>query len=165
VSGLGHFVSDERGGHQVHDVCEAIASALTLFHHQLGERIRLRTSYPDGPAYVAGDEARLGQAFLNLLENAIQAIHGEGEIQVAVATSKTRIEVTIADTGCGMEAEQLARAFDLGFTKREGRVRLRMGLSITKRAIEEAGGTLVLESEPGRGTSALVALPAATPPE
>jgi signal transduction histidine kinase len=105
---------------------------------------------------------KLNQAFLNLLQNAVEAIDDDGEIQVSVERSESQVDVAVSDNGRGMTPEQISSAFDFNFTKKAGRVRLRLGLATTKRAVEDAGGSLTLESRPGRGTDARVVLPLAS---
>lgn len=159
VEGLGRFVSVSGEKRKSQDCREGILSALTLLGPQLGERIVVEMHLPDDPVPVHCDPARLNQAFFSLLQNAVNAIVDRGTIRVSVDVNSSQAKLEIADTGKGMSPEQLAEAFDFTFTKKEGRVRLRLGLASSRRAIEEAGGTLNLESSPGRGTKAVVVLP------
>jgi PAS domain S-box-containing protein len=162
IDGLAHFVTPEGAEHKTQDIREGLESVITVLGPQLGQRIRIVKHFPDEPAAVRCDPARLNQAFLNLLQNAVEAIDGQGEIQVAAEVCESQARVTISDNGRGMTPEQISSAFDFNFTKKAGRVRLRLGLATTKRAIEDAGGTLTLESHPGQGTEVRVVLPIAT---
>jgi PAS domain S-box-containing protein len=159
VDGLGHFVSSVEAEKKTQDIREGLESALTVLGPQLGKRIHVAKQFADEPAPVRCDPAKLNQGFLNLLQNAVDAIQGRGEIRVSVDVCESEAQVTIVDNGRGMTPEQLESAFDFSFTKREGRVRLRIGLAMSKRAVDEAGGTLSLESRPGQGTKASVVLP------
>jgi signal transduction histidine kinase/DNA-binding response OmpR family regulator len=115
---------------------------------------------PDVPQVVTGDSGRLRQVLLNLVGNAIKFTH-EGGVVVRVsrpdgdAGSAVRFEVT--DTGIGISAEARARLFqpfsqaDTSTTRRYGGTGL--GLAICKRLAEAMGGTIGLDSEPGRGTT------------
>jgi len=141
----------------------------------LGELVRAtlapyRTSAPAG-LEVAIDtqplppielDARvLQRALVNLVENAIQAMEGGGRLTVsvrrAVEGGTPWAEIVVADTGIGMDEATRARVFEPYFSTRDSGVGL--GLAITRRAIEEHGGTIGAESSPGRGTRMTVRLP------
>ena len=112
-------------------------------------------------------DARLGQVFLNLLINAAQAIEighvDANQIRLATRTDEQgRALVEIADTGVGISAENLGRIFTPFFTTKPPGSGTGLGLSISHRIVKELGGELRLSSEPGRGTTATVALPAAS---
>jgi PAS domain S-box-containing protein len=162
IDGLAHFVSLGGTEHKIQDLREGLDSVITVLGPQLGDHIRIERRFPDEPAPVRCDPARLNQAFLNLLQNAVEAIEEQGEIQVAVERSESQARVTVADNGRGMTPEQISSAFDFDFTKKAGRVRLRLGLATTKRAVEDAGGNLTLESRPGEGTEVRIVLPLAS---
>jgi PAS domain S-box-containing protein len=162
ADGLGHFVSPEGAEKRTQDIREGLESALTVLGPQIGERIQIVKRFPSENVPVLCDPARLNQAFLNILQNAVDAIDDKGEIRVCVEVCDSRAQVSIIDTGKGMTSEQLKGAFDFNFTKREGRVRLRIGLATSKRAVEEAGGSLTLESQPGHGTKVCVVIPLST---
>ncbi len=161
VDGLGRFINLDGAECKKQDLREALVSMLTLLEPQLGDRIRLETHFPENPALVFCNPARLNQALLNLLQNAVEAIEDEGEIRISLEVSESHVEVLIADTGRGMSPEQLSKAFEFSFTRKTGRVRLQLGLATSKRAVEEACGTLALDSSPGKGTRVHVVLPAA----
>jgi PAS domain S-box-containing protein len=159
--GLKHFVSTDSAQHQRHDVREGLKTVVSLIEPHLGKAAKLDYRLPDKPADVFGDPARLNQAFLNILQNAVDAVGDTGNIKATVELRDGAVEVFIADDGPGMSAEQVQNAFEFTFTKKKGRVRLRLGLAISRRAVEEAGGHLVLDSTPGNGTRVLITLPVA----
>lgn len=112
------------------------------------------------PAYLRGDELRLGQVLTNLISNAIKFTES-GEIVlncslVHRAQNVIELDFTVSDTGIGMSADQVARIFtpfcqgDASTTRRFGGTGL--GLSISKRLVEAAGGTLSLDSTLGKGS-------------
>jgi PAS domain S-box-containing protein len=164
VDSLGHFVSLDGAKQTTQDLREGLESAITVLHPQLGDRIRIIQRFPDEPAPARCYPAKLNQAFLNLLQNAVEAIDDQGEIEVLVEVDEAQAEVTIVDNGRGMTPEQISSAFDFHFTKKSGRVRLQLGLATSKRAVEEAGGALSIESTPGKGTRAQIVLPTADLP-
>jgi signal transduction histidine kinase len=124
-----------------------------------GARIRHHTDLAVGLPLVLVDEAQIKQAFLNLLVNARQAMPDGGELVVQSLRVGTQVEVTVTDTGTGMNEGKLARCFDEYWSDKKGGTGL--GLSTAKRIIEEHGGSISVVSEPGRGTSFTVRLPLA----
>lgn len=160
VNGLAKFVSLDGAERTTFDLRDGFRSVLAVIRSQAGERVHWCEHFAADPVLVHGDPARLNQAFLNLLQNATEAINDDGgEIRVSVESRGTEARVEIADTGHGMTSEELAKAFDFHFTRKNGRIRLGLGLAATRRTVEEAGGTLELESAPGKGTKACVSLP------
>ena len=113
-------------------------------------------SAPELPAVYA-DRGKLKRAILNLLVNSRQAMPGGGKIEIRVGTDRGKVVVEIADTGCGINSEDRSRVFDTFFsTKSEGSG---LGLAIVRQTIEEMGGTIRFESDPGLGTTFQINLP------
>ena len=108
-----------------------------------------------------GDAELLMQVWTNLIGNAVKYTD-EGEIRIRAEETGEAVRVTVEDTGCGMEPEVLARAFDRFYQadtsrRREGSG---LGLAIVRRIVELHGGTVTAESEPGKGSRFTVILPA-----
>jgi signal transduction histidine kinase len=120
--------------------------------------IRHHVDLPLGLPFVLLDEGVFKQAVLNLLVNARQAMPGGGELLVRVRRDGSWIELSITDTGVGMNPEQLAHCFEEYWSDKKGGTGL--GLSSARRTVEEHGGTIHVVSEPGRGTSFSIFLPA-----
>ena len=99
-------------------------------------------------------------AFLSILQNAVQAIEGNGEIRVTVREREGSIEIELSDNGKGIPAWKMPEIFDLGLTRKAGRMGLRLGLPMSKRSIEEMGGRLALESIEDQGTTVRMMFPA-----
>ena len=108
---------------------------------------------------VACYPARLNMVFMNLLQNAMDAMDGSGEIRVWLRRNEGQACISISDTGRGIPAEQLPSIFDLGFTDRQGRVGLRLGLSSSMRTVREVGGDISVHSSEGEGTTVELTLP------
>ncbi len=108
---------------------------------------------------MRGDPSKLRTAFRNLVINAIEAVPGRGSIEIAAERRGDTISVTVRDTGTGMDAATLARAYEPYFSTKD--VGTGLGLPITRKIIEEHGGTIRIESRPGKGTTVFVELPAA----
>lgn len=110
---------------------------------------------------VAGDRALTGHAIGNVLANAVEAMAGGGTLQVELECRPPRrtVELRITDTGAGMTAEQLARVFDPCYTTKPNGMGI--GMALARRIMERFGGTIVLESRPGHGTTAILSFRAA----
>lgn len=151
-------------------VHQLIEQALGIVRRPLeAKRIRLVQLLQARQDVIKGDAYQLEQALLNFFFNALEAMGPEGELRVATrnpvaegellapVTPPTRIEIVVSDTGVGIPAENLPRLFEPFFTTKRGGNGL--GLSITRRIVEEHQGQVRVESEPGCGTSFFVTLP------
>jgi signal transduction histidine kinase len=110
---------------------------------------------------VNADRALLAEAFRNIFQNAAESMSDGGRIVVeAMCLPEGFVEIVIADSGCGIEPEQLNRIFDLYFTtKPSGNG---VGLSLALRAIDLHHGTIAIDSKVGHGTTVRVRLPGQT---
>lgn len=125
--------------------------------------IRLETAIDPQLAPAQGDGNRLQQVFLNLLTNAVQAMHKGGLIAVTARneTEQDFVVVEVRDTGLGIKKENLYKIFDPFFTTKEPGQGTGLGLSITYRIVREHGGTITASSKEGEGTTFRVRLPMA----
>lgn len=104
-----------------------------------------------GPLYIAGDLFALNRVYRNLIINAFQATGPRGRIVIRTMRQDGQAVVEVADTGCGIPPERLATIFeDFATTKRRG---LGLGLAISKKIVEQLGGTIEVTSEVGLGTT------------
>ncbi len=155
------------------DLAEVLDHVLTLSRYQLKkEGIRVVRAYEHGVAWVDGNQGRLVQAFLNLIYNAVQALHdqsGQGkprEITVGLVLDSDTGEVvaTVRDNGPGIPAALLPRIFEPDFTtKRPGRG-TGLGLPIVDRIVRKHGGSVAVHSNPGEFTEFQLRFPAASGP-
>ncbi len=117
-------------------------------------------SEPELPEIVA-DAELLKTCFLNLMINAADAMPAGGSLTVSlargVADGNDALVVTVRDTGHGMSPEEIAAAFEPYFSTKD--TGLGLGLALTRKIVEDHGGKIGLESEPGRGTTARITLP------
>jgi putative PEP-CTERM system histidine kinase len=114
---------------------------------------------PEPPPKVRLSKETLNNIILNIVTNAEQALGAKGRIDIAVAERHWRWDVTIRDNGPGIEPRALARLFvPFGSTKPSG---LGVGLYQCRRILEATGGSIVVESELGQGTTVTLGLPAA----
>ena len=121
---------------------------------------------PNGLPRVDVAERALTQAVLNLFVNAGEAITaarreapGKVTLRASCTPDGQAIEVSVADTGCGMTEEVRARAFDMFFTTKTRQVGSGLGLALVQRVAREAGGSVAIDSRPGEGTVIRMAFP------
>jgi signal transduction histidine kinase len=121
--------------------------------------IELQVHAPDEIPEVACSQSDLEQLFLNLLTNAREATPRGGKVVVTVRAADDQVEISIADTGCGISEENLPRVLEPFFTtKSHGNG---LGLSICRSVLWEVDGTLSIQSAPGTGTDVRVLIPQA----
>jgi signal transduction histidine kinase len=137
--------------------------AINVISPQMRTRARLVRQYEEVPPII-GSESRLGQVFVNLMINAVQAIPAGRSDQHQVTVRLLRragfAVAEVQDTGSGISAAQLGRVFEPFFTtKEQGGTGL--GLAISRSIIEMHGGRISVESTPGQGTTFRVELPIA----
>jgi len=105
----------------------------------------------------------LFQVFANIVKNALHAVAGKGargRIRVKVEHEAGELEIRVTDNGSGIEPKDLRRVFEPFFTTKEVGQGTGLGLPISARIVERCGGAVRIESEPGRGTTVFVSVPA-----
>ncbi|MDP3937884.1 MAG: PAS domain S-box protein, partial [Deltaproteobacteria bacterium] len=147
------------------DLHPVLESTVNMAFKAIRTEARIVKDYGKTPL-VAGNEARLGQVFMNLLQNAAQALDsarpGGNEIRLSTRTDDSgRACIEISDTGQGIDEMTLPRVFDPFFTTKPVGLGTGLGLSICRNLLEALGGEISITSRPGEGTTVRVLLPAA----
>ena len=144
------------------DLHRVLDSAVRMTWNEVRHRARLCKEYHTVPT-VAGNEARLGQVFVNLLVNAAQALpEGQAdtnEIRISAGHDDQRVWVDVTDSGPGIRPEHLRLIFNPFFTTKAAGVGTGLGLAICQRIVTELGGEITVESQLGFGTRFRVSLP------
>jgi signal transduction histidine kinase len=129
------------------------------------KQLTLRCEPCDPSLTVRADPDRLRQILVNVIGNAVKFTATGGRIQVSASRWEDRVQIRVSDTGIGIPAEQLERVFEPFFQVDHGTTRrypgTGLGLAIARDFARTMGGELRLESQPGRGTTASLELPAA----
>lgn len=146
------------------DLHESLDMCLNLLFSQVKHRITLQREYGQ-VAMVHGPHGHLNQVFMNILNNAQQAIDGEGRITVSTRQEGDMASVSIRDTGPGISDDIKHRIFDPFFTTKEPGLGTGLGLSISYGIVSRLGGTIECHSEPGRGTEFIVTFPLQAQPK
>jgi signal transduction histidine kinase len=130
--------------------------------------VRLTSSLADRLPPVAGDTDRLQQVFINLVNNALDAMRSGGELRVETSFEPGEgdgaagvVHVDFSDTGTGMSEEVRAHIFDPLYTTKERGRGTGLGLVVVRQLVSEHGGRVEVESEPGLGSRFRLAFPAA----
>ena len=145
------------------NVNQLLSDAISLLKNRIkDENIVIETEYDETLPPIAGDGKQLGQVFLNMLLNSIEAMPDSGRITVATniisvsGEGKKLLKITIADTGCGISPALRRYIFDPFVTTKD--TGTGMGLAIAFTVIEQHGGLIEVESEPGEGAMFMVYL-------
>ena len=162
VSSLKDFSRVDRSRADLFDLGAGIDSALKICHNQLKHRVAVERLYGDTPQ-IECSPSQLNQVFLNLFNNAAQAIQGEGLITVTTGTEASGVYIKITDTGSGMPEDVKKRIFEPFFTTKPVGQGTGLGLSIVFRIIEEHHGRIEVDSEPGFGSTFTIHLPLRQP--
>ncbi|HKF66539.1 MAG TPA: ATP-binding protein, partial [Vicinamibacterales bacterium] len=125
----------------------------------LAERISMRIDAAPNLPLAIIDRTLFSRAVINVIENALHAMPGTGQLTIGATSQDQSIVVEITDTGVGMDADAIARIFEPYFsTKATG---TGLGLTIAKRNIELAGGTISVSSARGVGSTVTIRVPVA----
>jgi len=110
-----------------------------------------------GKITTRGDGEKLRQAFLNIVNNGLQATLPGGTVSIDIRMKENAAEIIFRDNGSGIDSSIINRVFEPFFTTKADGTGL--GLAVSRKIIEGHGGSLKIESEPGKGTTVVVSLP------
>ncbi len=140
------------------DLGECLESAVNMAWNEIKYKANVERNLTS-TARTTGYPGQLGQVFLNLLVNAAQAIEKKGAIKISTFDQDKWVVIEIADTGSGIETEDLTRIFDPFFTTKDVGQGTGLGLSIAYDIVQKHGGDIAVTSE-GEGTCFRIKLPA-----
>ncbi|MDR3640313.1 MAG: ATP-binding protein [Humidesulfovibrio sp.] len=165
VKGLLEFSRAKDFERKPTSLADVVERSVRLVSSQVPAGIEITREVPPD-LILPMDAQRMQEVFLNLLINALQAIKdGSGRIAITAArdTEHGQAVITVADTGAGIEAEDIARIFDPFFTTKEVGKGTGLGLSIVFGIVEKHQGEVAVESAPGQGARFILRLPLALP--
>jgi signal transduction histidine kinase/ligand-binding sensor domain-containing protein len=158
VKSLRNFTRLDEDDLKSADIHQGIDSTLVILRNQITDRIEVIKNYGHIPPVLCYP-GRLNQVFMNILNNAIQAIEGEGKVYIQTLIEDNTIKVTIGDNGKGMSEEVRKRIFEPFYTTKEVGEGTGLGLSISYSIIKKHKGKIEVESTPGKGTEFIIYLP------
>jgi two-component system NtrC family sensor kinase len=150
------------------DLNACVTECLALFRPEFARRkIALVTEWNQQMDKIEADAQQLQEVINNLIENALDAMPAGGTLITRISPHvkleqpdlRTWVEVEIADTGCGMEAEQMAQIFQPFFTTKKARRGTGLGLAIAVETIRAHGGHIKVDSDPGKWSRFTIVLP------
>jgi len=159
-----------------------VDNAATLAHAALPEKVRIEVQVAPDLPYLAGDPDHLAHACLQLVLNARDALQGRpeggGRLTIAAAEQTVApgdrhwpgaapgryIRISVSDTGVGMDAATLDRVYEPFFTTKPMHQAKGLGLAAVYAVVREHGGTVRIESVPGKGTTVHLLIPVSTEP-
>ena len=149
---------------QPFDLPAALDNALTLIKERAARNsIGLVVHVDPGIGEILADERKVKQVLLNLLSNAVKFTPEGGKITMSATLNGGAVEVSVADTGIGIAAEDQQAIFEefrqVGSDYARKREGTGLGLALARRLVELHGGTLTVASEPGKGSTFTFAIP------
>jgi two-component system NtrC family sensor kinase len=142
----------------LHDLLEQVISSVS--QQDSFKKVTIARSFCNDPLVIQADQSQLMQVFVNLLNNAAEAMSGGGTITIASRLLENGwVEVTVADTGCGIREEHLDKLFTPFFTTKPIGKGTGLGLSIVYGIIKMHRGQISVKSNVGQGTTFTVTLP------
>jgi two-component system cell cycle sensor histidine kinase/response regulator CckA len=163
--------------HAVIDVNVLIGEVVDMIPGTIGQHVTITTRLDPDLRHVRADASQFSQVLLNLAVNALDAMPGGGSLHFETSSTRTGaggqaadlpageyIHVTVADTGHGMSAATAVQAMEPFFTTRPQGQGTGLGLATAYGVIRQAGGELIIDSAPGRGTTIHLYLPATGQP-
>lgn len=159
VAGLRMFSRDTGDSFLPSDIHEGIDSTLTILNSKVRDKgISVQKQYGTLPL-VPCQFSKLNQVFLNLFDNAIQAVGKQGEVFIKTWHDDIWAYIQILDTGVGMDEQTQSRVFEPFFTTKEIGKGTGLGLSISYAIIQQHNGHMEVNSKVGQGTSFTISLP------
>ncbi len=165
VKGLNQFSRNNNSLDEDCDIHTIIDNCLTILHNQIKYKIEIHKKYANQRLTIKGNTGRLHQAFLNIINNAIQAIPEKGNIQIRTSLLHSQTLIEIEDDGVGIKQEDLPLVTDPFFTTKPPGKGTGLGLSITQTIVEEHKGQMRFESEINKGTKLVLVFPLFVPPD
>jgi PAS domain S-box-containing protein len=148
------------------EITPIIEETLSFVEYQIkSKHIRIVRQYAPDLPNVTVDSNQIKQVFVNLLLNSFEAMQNGGTITITTEATrdekdKRYLQVSIADTGCGIPENKLEKVFDPFYTTKDTPGNAGLGLSVTKGIIDKHHGKIRIESEADKGTRVIIGLPA-----
>jgi signal transduction histidine kinase len=131
------------------DVIKGLENTLTILHHKLKRGVTVRREYEKVPLLVNSFGSELNQIWTNIIDNAIDAMGGRGELRVRTYRDDTCVVVEIGDNGPGISPEVKAHIFEPFFTTKGVGEGTGLGLDTVQRIVKKHRGTIQVTSKPG----------------
>jgi len=131
------------------DIVKSLETTLTILNHKLKRGVEVERDYQPVPLLVDSFGSELNQVWTNIIDNAIDAMHGKGKLRVRTYEDDTCVVVEIADSGPGIPADVQARIFEPFFTTKGVGEGTGLGLDTVQRIVKKHRGSIQVNSKPG----------------
>lgn len=131
------------------DIVKGLETTLTILNHKLKKGVAVKRDYERVPLMVDSFGSELNQVWTNIIDNAIDAMGGQGELRVRTYRDDNCVVVEIADNGPGIPAEVVPHIFEPFFTTKGVGQGTGLGLDTVQRIVKKHGGTIQVKSKPG----------------
>jgi two-component system, NtrC family, sensor kinase len=158
VEKLQTYTRLDEGESRLVDVADAVGTVLAIVQHRMRDRVRVSTTFGD-PRTIQCDPSLIDQCVMNLVTNAIDAIEGEGSIDISAGREGDCYVIRVVDSGRGIDEAIQKRIFDPFFTTKPRGKGTGLGLSIARSIVSKHEGTLELSSSAAGGTQAQITVP------
>ncbi|NNM53129.1 MAG: hypothetical protein HKM05_00210 [Spirochaetales bacterium] len=132
-----------------------LETVLTLFRGKMKDRVSIERHYEPGVS-IQASRSKLNQVWINLVSNALSAMNGEGQLELAIFQKGDFVTVEVTDSGTGIPEELQGRIFEPFFTTKGPSGGMGLGLDICQQIVASQRGTISFESRPGRTTFRVV---------
>lgn len=140
------------------DIREGLDSTLNILSGKLKNGVNVHKNYSEIPK-LACFAGQLNQVFMNIIDNSVHAVKGNGDVFISTSCENNNIIVSIADNGSGIDADALPKIFDPFFTTKPVGEGTGMGLAISYKIIKKHCGNIEVTSQKGKGTEFLITIP------
>jgi two-component system NtrC family sensor kinase len=155
---LSQFAAGDPVGMQPVDVNLSMDHALRIAERRLRGRVEIVRDYRELPK-IPAEPDRLAQVFLHLINNASEAMNGNGKLSVATRASAHQVEIDVGDTGPGISEDMLAVIFDPFVTTKAADAAGGIGLTVVRQIVSGLGGSIKVRTKAGAGSVFTVVLP------
>jgi signal transduction histidine kinase len=131
------------------DIVKSLETTLTILNYKLKRGVSVKRDYGQIPLLVNSFGSELNQVWTNLIDNAIDAMAGKGELQVRTYREDGCVVVEIADNGPGISPQVQPHIFEPFFTTKGVGEGTGLGLDTVQRIVKKHRGTIQVESKPG----------------
>jgi two-component system, NtrC family, sensor kinase len=162
VENLRDFTRLDRAKTSQFDLNKGLHTVAYIARSAIPTRVQVVEEFGELPL-VECNPSQLNQVFLNLINNAAQAIPGEGKVTVRSRMDRDRVRIDVTDTGTGIPDDVQPHIFDTYYTTKAPGEGTGLGLPIVRTIVEEHGGEVKFKTKPGLGTTFSVFLPVTLP--
>lgn len=135
------------------NLVESIETTLTMLNHKIKKKkIAVSVEAPEDLPHPCVYTGELNQVWTNLIDNAVDAVEEGGKIDILLAQEEDKIKIALSDNGSGIAEDVVPKIFDPFYTTKSVGHGTGMGLDISKKIIEQHGGTISVSSKPGHTT-------------